>query len=236
MPAAAALEALGVASAWLARRDPVGVPDVVVLCGSAVLRSLDATAALLDAHPQARLVVTGGRGHSTPHLFAAVRPWVATDDGRSEAAVLASLLVSRHAVDPGRITLEEAATHCGENASLTVPLLPDGHVVVVQDPTMQRRTHESFRRALAGRDVTLASHAPFVPVVRSDGGYDDVGDRAWDLERFVDLVVGELRRLRDDEHGYGPRGTGWIGHVDVPPDVEAAAEVLRTAFPATGRG
>lgn len=236
MPSGEVLEALGIASGWLARRDRVEVPDVVVLCGSAVLRSLDVTTALLDAYPRARLVVTGGRGHSTSELFAAVRPWVPADDGRSEAAVLAFLLTSRHGVDSARVTLEEASTHCGENASLTAPLLPDGHVAVVQDPTMQRRTHESFRRALAGRDVGLASHAPFVPVVRPDGGYDDVGERAWDLDRFVDLVLGELRRLRDDEHGYGPLGTGYIGHVDAPPQVESAARVLTEAFPVTGRG
>ncbi|WP_325050383.1 YdcF family protein [Nocardioides terrigena] len=208
----------------------------MVLCGSAVLRSLDVTADLLAEHPRARLVVTGGRGHSTPALFAAVRPWAIADDGSSEAAVLAALLVSRHGVDAEQVILEEASTHCGENASLTAPLLPDGRVVVVQDPTMQRRTHESFRRALAGRDVTISSRAPFVPVVRRDGGYDDVGDRAWDLDRFVDLVLGELRRLRDDERGYGPRGTGFIGHVDLPPEVEASARVLGEAFPGAARG
>ena len=75
-----------------------------------------------------------------------------------------------------------------------------------------------------------------MPVVRPDGGYDDVGDRAWTLDRFADLVLGELRRLRDDERGYGPRGTGFIDHVDVPPEVEAAASVLAEAFPGTGRG
>ena len=69
---------------------------------------------------------------------------------------------------------------------------------------MQRRTHESFRRALTGGTCHLASHAPFVPDVRPDGGYDDVGHRAWDLDRFVDLVRGELRRLRDDARGLRP--------------------------------
>jgi hypothetical protein len=225
-----------VASAWLARRDPVGSPDTVVLCGSGVLRSLDVTADLLRAHPAARLVVTGGRGHSTPALLAAVRPWIPVDDGRSEAAVLASLLVARHGVDPARISLEEESTNCGENARLTAPLLPDGHLVLVQDPTMQRRTHESFVAALAGRAVGVASHAPFVPDVRTDGGYDDLGDRAWDLARFVDLVRGELRRLRDDEHGYGPRGAGFIGHVDVPTEVASAGDLLADAFPGTSRG
>jgi len=72
--------------------------------------------------------------------------------------------------------------------------------------------------------------------VRRDGGYDDAGDRAWGLDRFTDLVVGELRRLRDDERGYGPRGAGFIGHVDLPTEVEASARVLGDAFPGAARG
>ena len=37
----------------------------------------------------------------------------------------------------------------------------------------------------------------------------------------MELLLGEIRRLRDDESGYGPQGAGFIGHVDIPPIVEA---------------
>ncbi|CZR66084.1 related to DUF218 domain protein [Phialocephala subalpina] len=44
----------------------------------------------------------------------------------------------------------------------------------------------------------------------------------WEKERFFDLITGEVPRLRDDVEGYGPNGKGFIAHVDVPYEVEAA--------------
>jgi hypothetical protein len=34
--------------------------------------------------------------------------------------------------------------------------------------------------------------------------------------------MGEIPRLRDDKEGYGPRGKGFIVHVDIPDEVEEA--------------
>ncbi|KAL1871277.1 hypothetical protein Plec18167_007211 [Paecilomyces lecythidis] len=59
-------------------------------------------------------------------------------------------------------------------------------------------------------------------------------EELWDFERFYDLIMGEISRLRDDENGYGPKGKGFITHVDVPQDVEEAWERLR-AFGVGGR-
>jgi hypothetical protein len=53
----------------------------------------------------------------------------------------------------------------------------------------------------------------------------------WEPDRFAALVLGEVRRLRVDEHGYGPRGAGFIDHVDVPDDVLAAAGRAGQALP-----
>ena len=38
--------------------------------------------------------------------------------------------------------------------------------------------------------------------------------------------MGEIQRLRDDENGYGPRGKGFLGHVDIPDEVEAGWQRL----------
>jgi hypothetical protein len=54
----------------------------------------------------------------------------------------------------------------------------------------------------------------------------------WFHERFLSLLLGEIPRLRDDEKGYGPRGKGFIGHVDIPQKVEEAHARIALAFPA----
>lgn len=200
---------------WLARRDDGAdrtPADVLVLCGSAVLASLDVAADLFHRGVVPRILVTGGIGHSTAHLRAAVG---APDDTRSEAAILGELLTREHAVPVTALTLEEAATNCGENARFALDLLPGVEsLLVVQDPTMQRRTHATFEHLAPG--VAVRSWAPLLPV-------GDARDGVWSRERFASLVLGEVRRLRDDADGYGPNGAGFIGHVDVPADVEEAA-------------
>jgi uncharacterized SAM-binding protein YcdF (DUF218 family) len=205
---------------WLARRDPgadTEPADVLVLCGSAVLATVTVAADLWHRGVVPAIVVTGGVGHSTDHLRTVVTEVATT--GRSEAAIIGDLLALR-GVPRDATRLEEAATNCGENARLSLDLLGErpGRVLVVQDPTMQRRTHASFEHH-AGPGTEVRSWAPFVPTAAARAG-------VWSAERFASLVLGEVRRLRDDAQGYGPRGAGFIGHVDVPPAVQAAADRL----------
>jgi hypothetical protein len=240
-------------AAYLARRDlrslapedaqPV---DVIVLCGSAVLAAVDVAASAFNAGVADRLLVSGGRGHSTPYLEHAVREHPDYRDvptaGRAESRVIADILREHHGVPDAACLIEDRSTNCGENADYSVDLLrhartPLRSLVLIQDPTMQRRTHESFRRSLRGAaDVQLWSFAPFVPTVgRGHPGHvqDDEARPVWSLDRFTALVLGEIRRLHDDEDGYGPRGRGFIDHVDIPPDVTAAYRRLMAAQPTT---
>ena len=50
------------------------------------------------------------------------------------------------------------------------------------------------------------------------------GKRAgiWTIGRYISMILGEVKRLRDDEMGYGPTGAGFIRHVDIPDEVENA--------------
>ena len=237
---------LQVVAGYLARRDtaaldPVGRWDVLVLCGSAVLASLDVAADAVHRGAVGSVLVSGGVGHSTPHLRAAVRasPRHADvdPDGRTEASVLAELLRHHHDVPAALVATEEESTNCGENAAFSLRVLARrrdvGTVLLVQDPTMQRRTHASFdhHQRDAADPLGVTSLAPFVPVVRADGVGPADGGTVWDADRFTELALGEVRRLRDDERGYGPRGAGFLGHVDVPAEVLAAADRLATRLP-----
>lgn len=243
-------------AAWLARRDVASLTprdlapvDVLVLCGSAVLGAVDVAAAAYRAGLAAGVLVSGGVGHSTPYLHAALRDHPRYGDvptaARSEAAVIAEVLRTHHGVPDDALLVEEQSTNCGENAACSVDVLRRGpwqvrSLLLVQDPTMQRRTHESFRRSLRETpDVRLLSYAPFVPTVPDPGAAfvtDDAGTEVWSMDRFRSLLLGEVRRLHDDEHGYGPRGAGYLDHVEIPADVVAAYRRLAAASPGAARG
>jgi uncharacterized SAM-binding protein YcdF (DUF218 family) len=239
---------LEVIAGFLARRDVASLEseglrrtfDVLVLCGSAVLASLDVTARAFHDGVVRRVLVSGGIGHSTPYLASAIRDHPAyagvVTDGRPESAILAEILVRHLDVSPGALTTEDESTNCGENADLSLRTLAGGpevrSILLVQDPTMQRRTHASFDRRLPDpAPMEVVSFAPFVPRVGPDGVGARADDPVWSTGRFTSLALGEVSRLRDDETGYGPRGAGFIGHVDVPEQVLAAYHRLRGADP-----
>lgn len=217
--------------------------DLLVLLGNSVLATLDAVAAGMQAGVAERLLIAGGRGHSTRHLRAAVRADPRYEglplDDRAEAEILRGLLARWHGLDPQSILVETESTNCGANAEEARALLrqrglrPD-EVVLVQDPTMQRRTRASFRRVWGDPPPRFLNGPPFVPTVEADGDALVFAqpDRAglWPMERFVSLVMGEIPRLRNDENGYGPAGRGYIVAVEIPPAVEAAYDRLLGPF------
>jgi hypothetical protein len=165
-------------------------------------------------------VVVGGRGHTTDATLAAVG---AEDDGRTtEAEVIAAWLRERHGIE--EVLLETRSTNGGTNISLAEEVaaahgLAPRTVGLVQDPTMQRRMDARFRHAwtLGG---AVAVNRP---------GPDS--REGWPAGRWAELVVGEVPRLRDDAAGYGPRGRGFIAHVDVPAEVEAAHAAVLAVHP-----
>ena len=90
---------------------------------------------------------------------------------------------------------------------------------------MQYRSYVSMADLVTKGDI-LISYAPFVPQMNAELEFTEQIKGLWPCERFYSLLMGEIRRLRDDENGYGPKGCGFIPHVDIPVDVAAADEVL----------
>ena len=52
----------------------------------------------------------------------------------------------------------------------------------------------------------------------------------WDIDRYITLLMGEIPRLADDEDGYGPKGAGYIAHIDIPEDVKNAFLILKQIY------
>lgn len=239
------LAAVNTLGEWLAEHplaDALPPPevDLVVLAGNAVIPSIDA-ACRLAAELNVPLLISGGIGHSTTFLYAAIarhpRYNTVRTTGKAEATILAEIARTFWNIAPERVVVEDQSTNCGENARFSWALmqqhpLPARRVIVVQDPTMQRRTMATFARVC--RDAPDAprwiAHPGIVPQLKnSDDGlvFRDGGEGLWPVERYLSLVLGELPRLRDDVNGYGPAGRDFIVHVDIPPYVEEAWQTLR---------
>jgi hypothetical protein len=240
----------------LQTREPV---DCIVICASSVLSQASQLFQALETRPSLTktLVLVGGIGHSTSHIYDAVarHPRYNGIHARisrlPEAQVLQEILncfFSLPAVEAGgpRVLVEDQSTNCGANAVKTREVLDEAGLtdirtcIIVQDPTMSLRTKASFEKAF--EDLTLLQRPHFlacpimVPEVHAVNGQleyvldpaDDLrAEDLWEMNRLCELLVGEVTRLKDDENGYGPKGKGFIGHVDVPVEVEAAADRVK---------
>ena len=97
---------------------------------------------------------------------------------------------------------------------------------------MQRRMDAGMRLA-APAGTVIVNYAAYRAEVEEDGSLSFRQPPAgmWEMERYISLLLGEIPRLTDDENGYGPRGKGFIAHVEVPEDVRASFEALKQEFP-----
>ncbi|SNY59092.1 YdcF family protein [Enterobacter sp. CC120223-11] len=238
------LQAANCVGEWLAQNDypepPVNAEaDLVVLAGNAVMPTIDAACRL--AAENRTLLISGGIGHSTTFLYAAVarhpRYNSLPTTGRPEAALLADIAHQFWNIPHERIIVEDRSTNCGENARFTRDVMQERGIVcrnaiVVQDPTMQRRTMATFAQVWQGDNSAPQWHSypGYLPVLRNDKfglTFTDEAQNVWPVERYLSLILGELPRIRDDENGYGPRGKGFIAHVDMPEAVQNAWQALR---------
>ncbi|MFK8257359.1 YdcF family protein [Erwinia sp. AnSW2-5] len=235
------IDHLNTISPWLAVNDVHGEQalhaDVAILAGHAVLPGLLGAFSRLAA-TDIPLLLSGGIGHSTELLKSALHTVQVNSDASSEAQLLADAAVQLCGIRADQLIIEDQSRNCGENAAfsrraLLTRELAAQRIIVIQDPLMQRRTTETFRHEWQrqGQQADFISWPVFVPQLVLQDGQPLIAGAAsqqglWAMDRYVSMVLGEVRRLRDDKEGYGPLGLGFIGHVDVPHAVEHAWQRL----------
>jgi uncharacterized SAM-binding protein YcdF (DUF218 family) len=227
--------------------------DCIVICASAVVYQAAKLFRTLEGRPDLAktVVLCGGIGHSTPLIYEAVANNVEYNElsrdvkSLSEARVLEKILdryfdVSAITKEGCKFLIEDKSTNCGANASLSRKTLEAAGIInpktciVIQDPTMALRTIASFEKTYSDLDIppTFLSCPIFVPemiAVDEELKFSETEvptGELWKPDRFFDLIMGEIPRLRDDEAGYGPRGKAFISHVDIPIEVEDAWQKL----------
>lgn len=226
--------------------------DCLVICASSVLHTAETVFKALQQRPELAQVVVlcGGVGHTTKLMYEAIsrNPKYAhlcsnfnaqTPEAQMLLAILQQYGPTEH------VLVEDRSTNCGANGTCTWQLLQSHNIhprtmLIAQDATMSLRTLASFQKAFAQSESppeSIRACPTFVPVVESRDGAlamtppNGCTSELWTMNRFLDLILGEIPRLRDDANGYGPGGKGFIGHVDIPDEVLSAWARLVAAFP-----
>ncbi len=239
------LKAANTLGQWLAQNDFASKPepvraDAIILAGNAVIPVIDA-AFDMASRQHTPLIISGGIGHSTTFLYHAVARHPTYNSlrttGKREAAILAEIAQRFWGIPLKNIIVEDQSTNCGENARFTLDTLSSRGMslttaIIMQDPTMQRRTMATFARASAGyADAPhWLSYPGFIPelINTRDGlSFATPAEGLWPVERYLSLILGEVPRLRDDIEGYGPNGRNFIVHVDFPSSVDNAWQILQ---------
>ena len=209
--------------------------DVLILFGGSIPFGCDVAARAWLAGIADKLLLAGGAGHTTQALrdaFSGRYPAMETA-GRPEAELMAEYLSSAYGIREAGI--EAKSTNCGNNVTYALNRLRELNwkaekLLILQDASMQRRMDATFRAALPAEGCTVINYAPYRPEIVVRAGklvFRETYWGLWTMERYLTLLLGEIPRLRDDENGYGPRGKGFLAHVDIPEEVEAAFQLLQ---------
>lgn len=210
--------------------------DLLLLLGNGLPRTAELAAKAYHDRTVKKIMVCGGVGHSTAYLWDAVKAdelyQEIAVEGRAEADIFFDLLTQIYRVPAEDILVENQSQNCGDNALKAYDMLtsakePFQTVILMQDPTMQRRSYENFKKEFENSGIQFYNFAPFVPQVTPDIRLINGMEGIWTQERFFELLLGEVPRLRDDENGYGPRGKGYIGHVEIPQEILEADQAVK---------
>ncbi len=208
--------------------------DVMVLFGGSILCGGDVLAEAIQSGIAKKYMIVGGAGHTTPVLRDKMHTFFSEmeTENRSEADLFNQYLKLRYGLSAD--LLETQSTNCGNNITNMLAALDSNHIpcesiILAQDATMQRRMAAGLRLLRPG--IRITNYATYqAEVVEQDGQlrFKDEIMGMWSMDHYVELLLGEIKRLRDD--GYGPKGKGFIAHVDIPIEVEAAFEQLSEVY------
>jgi len=211
--------------------------DVMVLFGGSIMCGGDVLAHAMQAGIAKKYVIAGGAGHTTETLRLKMHkefPDIETA-GLPEAEIFDAYIEHRYGLKAD--ILECNSTNCGNNITYLLELLkehniPFKSIILAQDATMQHRMEAGLRKYVSD-DVTIINYAVYcahVIVKDSKLVFEKEIWGMWDMDRYITLLMGEIPRLSDDGNGYGPKGKGYIAHVDMPKEVKDAFKELKKEF------
>jgi uncharacterized SAM-binding protein YcdF (DUF218 family) len=224
----------------------VGDVDLLLIMGGSVLSTLELAAAKRKSmSPNSKLLVVGGIGHSTPYLYTAAAQYLNQPESDFQAqpeSHVMRIVLTTLGVPVDAIVVEDQSANCGENAEFAAPyidkLLSSEHtgtrrpvVGLLQDPPMQRRALLTCSKRLR-QYYAKAGDGRVPPLVVALTPANDESRLPYAHDRYISLLLGEIPRLGNDSHGYGPKGKGFLdADSPLPQEVKEAFKRVREAHP-----
>ena len=237
---------------FLARRDVpcldaaalqkiLGAPraEMVLLFGGSLPEGCRLAGQLWQAGLARKVMTIGGVGHTTAAFLERFESALPAGHSATEGECMKEYLQSAFGIPDEDLLVENASTNCGENVRFALQILQEQNAlpataIVLHDSTMQRRIGATLDRWWP-KDTTRFVHfaAYRARLEAGERGLAFAPNRIWGLwqpEHYMSLLLSEVPRLRDDAQGYGPKGRGFIAHVDLPEEVGAAWQRLAERY------
>jgi len=204
--------------------------DMLILLGNSIPYTIKCAVKAYKNNLCDRILINGGIGHSTAMLRDQIRKDESFNcievENRAEADIFFDIMTKIYNIPDYKLIVENKSTNCGDNALKAITLLDELHIpynslLLIQDPTMQLRTYASLLKYIDNKKVKLINYSPFIPIIDSDLKLTNKDiNGIWDEQRYLQLIMGEIPRLKDNVDGYGPCGKNFIAHVNVPGEIE----------------
>lgn len=214
--------------------NPTFKSDTLILAGNSLPELVISAAKFCEKDLSIQQVIfVGGFGHGTHPLIANCQkrfPSLVSENWTqlSEATIMQQLFIHFCRRDLNMI-LEEDSTNTGENARFSYQLVendPPQNFWLVQDPLVQKRTQITFSKEwhlpVSAIQPLCFEQPKLIDFDSRPHFVNPEMDDWWTTDYFLSLVLGEVRRLQDNEQGYGPKGANFIPHIDVPEIVIAS--------------
>lgn len=212
--------------------------DIFVLFGGSILAGVDVLAQAIQENVAKYYVIVGGAGHTTAALREKV--WETYPDlniaQASEAQMFQEILGKKYGLQAD--FLENESTNCGNNITYLLKLLEEKGInwqsmILSQDATMQYRMSACLGKYRKPEQLVLNYASYEAGFEEKDGQirlkHADLWGM-WSVDKYIELLMGEIPRLRNDEEGYGPKGQNFIAAVELPEAVEEAFASLQADY------
>ena len=205
--------------------------DVLILFGGCIPEGCEVFYQAYRNNFAKHYMIVGGTGHTTGSLRQKMQPVLpnfSTAD-KSEAEIMQAYLKQKYNME--NCILESKSTNCGNNVTNALAKLDELNIkpqtiAFIQDATMQHRMEAGFRKYAGGvKLINFAGYKLYFTVKDNKLALTD--NNLWSRDKYIELLLGEIPRLRDDKDGYGPNGKDFIAHVDIPAEVETAFRQLK---------